>query len=250
MPESSRKTTRAAVEVENLRVTFGNDDVLHHVSFTVEEGDIAAIIGPNGSGKTTLIKSILGLVKIQEGTIRIFEKPLHESRNRIGYVPQVFNFDRQFPITVREFLQLALHKEEGEKRIQRVLHDVGLKHSILKNTLGILSGGQLQRVMIAQAIINNPDLLILDEPGTGIDIVGEAAFYDVVKHLNEDHGTTVILISHDVSMISQKVNQVICINKKLLCSGPPKKALTKKTLEHLFGESGVYEHTHGPNHRH
>ena len=253
MPKPSQKSARKkqAVSVKELYVEFEpGQPVLDNVTFSISKGDIVAVIGPNGSGKTTLIKTILGLVKPKSGTVKLFGKHLHDVRDKIGYVPQRFHFDLTFPITIREFLQLAMHNQDEGNLITDAIKEVGLEPDILSKLLGTLSGGQLQRVLIAQAVINNPDLLILDEPSTGIDVVGEAAFYSVLQHLNKKHGTTVILISHDVSMVSSKVDQVICVNKKLLCSGPPKKTLTKSTLEKLFSDSSAYVHAHDKDHSH
>lgn len=245
MPKLSSKTNKIpAVHVERLTVAFDGNTVLEDISFSIKKGEIVAIIGPNGSGKSTLVKAILQLVRAKSGDVQIFGKHLHEARNLIGYVPQKFHFDRNFPITVSEFLKLALHKQAPEDQIEEKIKEVGLKPAVQRQLIGTLSGGQLQRVLIAQAILNNPSLLILDEPATGIDIIGEATFYDIVEHLNVEHGTTVILVSHDVSMISQHVNQVICINKKMLCSGPPKKALSEKKIKEVFGDAHVYHHHH------
>lgn len=249
MPKSSRKTNKA-IDVERMTVAFDGHAALENITFSVKEGNVVAIIGPNGSGKTTLIKTILGLVKPKSGSVKIFGQHLHDVRDRIGYVPQKFNFDKHFPINVGEFLELALHKGSDRSLIEHTVEEVGLAPAILKKNLGSLSGGQLQRTLIAQAIINSPDLLILDEPATGIDVVGETAFYEILKHLNKNHGTTIVIVSHDVSMVSSKVDQVVCVNKKLLCSGPPKKALTKETLQKLFNDSSVYEHTHKHQHTH
>lgn len=235
---------KAAIKVEKLSVAFGDISVLRNVSFDIPKGVIAALIGPNGSGKTTLMKAILGIIEAQNGEVLIDGKHIHDMRDRIGYVPQKFQFDRQFPITVKEFLQLNCHKTcPTDAVMKQKLDDVGLKKSILDKQLGTLSGGQLQRVLIAQAIMKNPDYLFLDEPSTGIDIVGEAEFYSVLKHLNEEHDTTILLVSHDIAIVSQLVDYVICVNKKLLCSGVPKKALTQKTLEKLYGsEMNMYQH--------
>jgi zinc transport system ATP-binding protein len=245
MPKSSSKiNNESAISVERLNVTFDQNVILEDVTFSVAKGNIVAVIGPNGSGKSTLIKAILGLVHTKSGDMRIFGKHLHEARHMIGYVPQKFHFDRHFPITVKEFLQLALHKHAPAHQIEEKIKEVGLMPAVLNQLIGTLSGGQLQRVLIAQAILNNPSLLILDEPAAGIDIAGEATFYDIVEHLNHDHDTTVLLVSHDISMISQHVDQVICLNKKMMCSGPPKKALSAKTMKEVFGDKHVYHHHH------
>lgn len=245
MPKPSHKTSSTpAISVSGVTVAYDSEPVLERISFEIQSGEVVALIGPNGSGKTTLVKSILGIIRPKDGEIKIFGKRMDESRKRVGYVPQRFLFDRTFPISVREFLSLTLNADQKTKRIQEVIKEVGLTTSVLDKTLGTLSGGQLQRILIAQAIMNKPDLLVLDEPSTGIDVIGEATFYDIVKNLNEKYHTTIVLISHDVAMVSNKVDQVICINKRLMCVGPPKKTLTKATLERVFGKSSVFEHGH------
>jgi ABC-type Mn2+/Zn2+ transport system ATPase subunit len=231
-----------AIFTENLSVKFGEHAAVDGVSFSIETGTVAAIVGPNGSGKTTLMKALLGLISFT-GEALIFGQHFHEVRGRVGYVPQRFSFDREFPITVEEFLRLAMGNGCPPSRISTVIKEVGLTPLIFHKRLGNLSGGQLQRVLIAQAILNDPAILFLDEPSTGIDVAGETAVHDVIEHLNKEHHTTVLMVSHDIAMISCLVDQVLCLNKKLLCSGPPKKALTQKSLNELFGSHhSLYEH--------
>ncbi len=250
MPKSSHKTSKVAIEVNNLTVAYDGTSVLEYVSFTLKSGSMAAVIGPNGSGKTTLIKALLGLIPLKSGHVTLLGQNIHEARNSIGYVPQRFDFDKGFPITVMEFLTLARHSHATAERIDESIKEVGLTPAVLNKRIGTLSGGQLQRVLIAQAILHNPSILVLDEPSTGIDVAGEQAFYDVIKHLNEEHNTTVLLVSHDISMVMSKVDEVICVNKELLCIGPPKKALNEKTLRALFGEdAAMFEHGSHP-HKH
>lgn len=240
-----------AITTEHLSVAYGDNLVLDDVSLTIEQGKVAAIIGPNGSGKTTLMRAVLGLIPHKSGEVRVFGKHLHAMRSTIGYVPQNFDFDTNFPITVAEFMDLARHKHCPKSRIDEKIKEVGLTPMIQNKHLGSLSGGQLQRVLIAQAILNNPTLLFLDEPATGIDIVGEAAFYDIIEHLNDEHDTTVILVSHDISVVASLVDQVICVNKRLMCSGPPSTALSEKTLSEVFGHrASVYEHKPHDSHDH
>ncbi|MFH1089007.1 MAG: metal ABC transporter ATP-binding protein [Candidatus Uhrbacteria bacterium] len=241
-PHLKTTNNEPAIFVENLSVRYGEHAVVDGVSFSIEQGKIAAIVGPNGSGKTTLMKAILGLVP-SRGEIIVLGQHLHDVRSRVGYVPQRFTFDRDFPITVEEFLNLARSSKCASSRITTVIKEVGLTPLILHKHLGNLSGGQLQRILIAQAILHDPAILFLDEPATGIDVVGETAIHDVIEHLNKEHGTTVLMVSHDIAMISTLVDQVLCLNKKLLCSGPPKKALTQKSLGDLFGSHhSFYEH--------
>jgi zinc transport system ATP-binding protein len=253
MPKSSATTSSEldAIAVDHLSVVFGDNVVLHDVSFAVKQGEVAAIIGPNGSGKTTLLKAILGLVPTTEGSIRVFGQHLHSVRRLIGYAPQRFDFDRQFPITVREFMDLARHPHTPAGAVAEKIKDVGLAPRMLDELLGSLSGGQLQRVLIAQAILNDPSILFLDEPASGIDIAGEATFYEIIEHLNREHRTTVLLVSHDLAMVSKTVDNVICVSGSLLCYGPPNVALTAKKLKELFGDHRYYEHgSHPGEHPH
>lgn len=231
------------IVVKNLSVDYGRQTILSHVSFEINHGEIAAVIGPNGSGKTTLIRAILGLMQISHGDVYIDGEPVSHVRAQIGYVPQRFYFDPNFPITVREYLNLQKSNNYKNELTQK-LKEVGLDASVLREQLGSLSGGQLQRVLIAQATIHHPKLLILDEPSTGIDIVGEQQFYELIKNQRDKHGTTVILVSHDIAVISKVVDQVICVNKKLICFGPPKQALTQEKLSELYErkDTDVYFH--------
>ncbi|MEA3249281.1 MAG: metal ABC transporter ATP-binding protein [Patescibacteria group bacterium] len=236
MPGPSPKTNRPpAISIEGCTVVYGDNVAIDDVTTEVKTGSITAIIGPNGSGKTTLLKAVLGLIPVESGTIRMFGKPVDDVRKLIGYVPQRLEFDLRFPITVEEFLDLARHKHNPKTVIVEKLMEVGLPQDTAKAQLGKLSGGQLQRVLIAQAILNDPMLLILDEPSSGIDIVGERAFYDIIEHLNDEHNATVVLVSHELAIVSEIVDFVICLNRKLMCSGPPHQTLTESAIDELFG---------------
>jgi ABC-type Mn2+/Zn2+ transport system ATPase subunit len=234
-----------AIDVSHLNVELGGHRILEDISFHVPQGEIAAVIGPNGSGKTTLVRAILGLAPIASGSVALFGSPLAHVRRTVGYVPQRFDFDRDFPITVREFLDLARHEHNPPEAITAKLEEVGLSEKVAAQRLGSLSGGQLQRVLIAQAIMNDPMLLFLDEPSTGVDMVGEAAFYGLIKHLNERHRTTVLMVTHDIAVTSSLVHQVVCVNRRLMCYGAPNVALSEKTLSDVFGShAAAYDHAH------
>lgn len=251
--EKTEKTSRdvPAISVKNCTVSFGDNVVIDDISFEVPQGSITAVIGPNGSGKTTLLRAILGLVPLQKGKIHVLGKHLHALRGIIGYVPQRFEYEKGFPITVREFMNLDRHKHCPRSRIEEKIREMGLDPTILNDTLDSLSGGQLQRVLIAQATLNHPTLLFLDEPATGIDIVGEKCFYDLVHELNKRHNTTILLVSHDITVVSAAVDNVICVNRKLMCSGPPATALSEKTLSELFGyHVNLYMHDKHDKHNH
>ena len=230
------------LKVENLNVAFDGNKILEDLSFEVKKGEIMAVIGPNGAGKTVLFRALLGLVPYsgevswQEGI-------------RVGYVPQRFIVERHMPLSVREFLSY----KDGKNKISEVLKWVGfhtqdehhLIHHLLKQPLGVLSGGELQKVLIAFALLGNPKVLLFDEPTTGIDIGGEETIYNLLKKLRDEHELTIIFISHDIHVVYQYANNVLCLNKEKICFGPPHQALNTEELKKLYGtEVGIYEHKH------
>lgn len=231
------------IRVDDVKISYGQDLILDKMSFNIEDGTIAAIIGPNGSGKTSLLKAMLGLIP-HEGIVLFDNKKVSNALIDIGYVPQRFTFDKTFPITVHEFLHF--YTLDGHRCIKekKVLSLTGIGH--LKNELlGNLSGGQLQRVLIAASLITNPRYLFLDEPLAGIDIEGARDFYDLIKELNEKRGVTIVMISHELNMVYNYVSQVICLNRSLVCNGTPEQALTKETLEKLYGkDTSLTHHNH------
>ncbi len=243
-----------ALSVENLCVKSNNRHLLENITFSVEEGKIVAIIGPNGAGKTTLIKAILGLIPFETGSISLFGHHYknNSSHVKVGYVPQRLEFDRTFPLTVLELLRFTVppfylfpfHKKKEEKEhISRLLEVVGV-HDLINRSIGSLSGGELQRVMIAKAIVNDPQILFLDEPASGVDIEGQERFHDLVKRLNKEKVLTVILISHDLNIVYRFADDVLCLNRRLVCSGKPKDALTDEVIKSVYGEMmGAYIHS-------
>jgi ABC-type Mn2+/Zn2+ transport system ATPase subunit len=243
-----------ALNIENLCVTLNNHHIIENITFSVEEGSIVAIIGPNGAGKTTLVKAILGLLPRAAGSISFFGHSDKDknSRIKVGYVPQRLEFDRTVPLTVSELLSFTVpplyafpfrkKREEGEY-IYKLLHIVGVQ-DLAERSIGRLSGGELQRVMIAKAIVNNPKILFLDEPASGVDIEGQERFYDLVRRLNKEKGLTVILISHDLNIVYRFADNVLCMNRKLICSGKPAEALTDEVIKSVYGEMmGAYIHS-------
>ncbi|MGB0756882.1 MAG: metal ABC transporter ATP-binding protein [Patescibacteria group bacterium] len=230
------------LNVQNLSVTLQGKSILNKISFSLKEGDFAAIIGPNGAGKTILIKAILGLIPYT-GDVVYNSESIAKSLTNIGYVPQRFIFDKNFPITVKELLQLRATPQNKE-RIMKSLQEVEMDHKV-NALLGELSGGQLQRVLIAQSLINDPDLLILDEPTTGIDMEGEKDFYEIIKHQHEKHNVTILMISHEINMVHTYANKVICLNKDLRCFGKPTEAINSKVMKELYGNDFEYRlHDH------
>ncbi|MDD5110092.1 MAG: metal ABC transporter ATP-binding protein [Patescibacteria group bacterium] len=224
----------AAVDVHHLTVRFGSTVILSNLTFSIARGEIVALIGPNGSGKTTLLQAVLGLVPY-EGIVRVFGGPVQQALGKIGYVPQRFSFDRTFPLTVGEFLSLSGVKLRNREWRGAVLEEVNLKGGENRR-VGDLSGGQLQRLLIANALLSEPKLLLLDEPTAGVDIAGERGFYDLVSHLHRHHQITIMMVSHDLALVSKRATKIICLNREMVCFGTPEEAVTPEVLKQLYGE--------------
>lgn len=248
------KNTVHALNVENLCVKVSGRHLLENISFSVEEGKLVAIIGPNGAGKTTLIKAILGLIPYGPGSVSIFGQPFsHNDQNiKVGYIPQRLEFDRTFPLTVLELLgfsippmySFSVHwKKEVREHIDELLGIVGA-NDLADRNVGSLSGGELQRVMIAKAIVNDPKILFLDEPASGVDIEGQERFHDLINRLNKEKGMTVVLISHDLNVVYRFADDVLCLNRRLVCTGRPEETLTDDVIKTVYGEMmGAYIHS-------
>lgn len=240
-----------AIEIENLSVKLNNYYILKDITFSIDEGGITYIIGPNGAGKTTLIRAIIGLIP-KTGSVRIFGIPFEaksQPLNLIGYVPQRLDFDRTIPMTVIELLNLSLPsfgiafscRKRDEERIEEALSLVGAI-GLLRKRIGGLSDGELQRVLIARALLNNPKILFLDEPSSGIDIEGQERFYDLISRLKIEHGITSVLISHDLGIVYRHADSIICLNKTICCQGGPE-ILTAELIKSVYGEmAGAYVH--------
>ena len=235
---------RHALEAENIWVSFGSDQpVLEDVSFTIPEGSITAIIGPNGSGKTTLLKVLIGFLSPQTGKVWVLGKTPQQARGEVAYVPQRFSFDKGFPITVLEFLQLS-HPQFSKDEIARHLDHLGIADTLMMK-LGTVSGGQLQRVLIARSMLGHPKILFLDEPAAGVDIAGAQTFYELVLHLHRRHEATVVMVSHELDVVARYADLVLCLNRKLVSQGRPLQVLTPDTLKELYGqEAALYQRDH------
>lgn len=233
------------LEVKDLSVKINGDYVIEDVSFDIEKGDIVAIIGPNGAGKTTLLHAIMGLIP--------YEGNIHwHSVAKIGYVPQRFKFDHTYPLTVEELFLLKTGQRSFWFSSNAQINDIkkALSHTGVEELsgkrVGELSMGQLQRVFIAYSLFGKPDLLLFDEPTAGIDIGSEMSIYGLLREINHELDITIVLVSHDLSIVYQYANNVICINRKMACFGMPSQVLTPEQLKELYGPHiGFYEHDHG-----
>ena len=229
----------AAIEVKNLTVQQGDATILDDVSFSIPEGSISVIVGPNGSGKTTLIRTLLGLQKGVKGSVSVLGKSPANIREKLGYVPQIFSLDRTVPMTVREFMLLAGGTDDY---VTTLLKHVGLtdKHTRM---IGLLSGGEVQRLLLARSLIRKPAILFLDEPESSVDVAGTESFYKLLQHIHQSHVLTSVIVTHELDLVHTFASQVLCLNKKLVCHGKPQEVLTKDVLTELYGHDiGLYHH--------
>ena len=234
------------VEIENLSFLYSGIKVVDNLSFSVNQNDFLGIIGPNGAGKSTLFSCMLGLLSNYEGKIKFFGKDIQESKKYlqdIGYVPQKPVFEKNFPATVREIVRMGLRRNTNESRIDQVLQDVWI-HELGHRRIGELSGGQQQRVFIAKALVNNPKILILDEPVTGIDAQSTELFYGILRELNKKQNITIIWSSHDMDAVNRLANKVACMNRTLFFHGDSDEFFTNEELVKQYSEASMQEHMH------
>jgi len=229
-----KSKSTSIIELSNINFTYNHVPILENITLQVDQTDFLGIIGPNGGGKTTLLKIILGLLKPTSGKITVFGKDPVEGRLSIGYVPQVFRFHYDFPITVLDVVlmgrlrekRLGEHYSSEDRDIaQNALQQVEM-HTFKEKHVNNLSGGQLQRVMIARALASEPKLLVLDEPLSSIDSRWQSSFYLLLQQLKKT--MAILLVTHDIGALSMYVDQVACLNRRLYYHGP-----TKEGLQHL-----------------
>lgn len=231
--------TSIILKVKDLKVVFGKLIAVEKVDFELEKGESLAVIGPNGSGKTTLLRALMKIIAYK-GLIE------WSAETKIAYVPQRIDLEKNLPLTVHDFLSAKIKLWRlSEKEIEAVLNLVNLPVSILRTRLGLLSAGQFQRTTIAFALIGNPNVILFDEPTAEVDLPGEEQFYDTLHRLQDERQLTLIVVSHDLSLVFRYATKVICLNGKMFCYGSPKEVLTTDQLHQLYGGSrGFYHHIH------
>ena len=232
------------LSAEDVTVRLGGAEVLSGVSLAIEPAEIVTVLGPNGSGKSTLLRALLGMVPLASG--RVSRGP----GLRVGYVPQKLAIDASLPLSVRRFLSLP-HRV-GQAEAEGALARVGMKGAGLKPVSG-LSGGQLQRVMLARALLGRPGLLVLDEPTQGLDQPGEAAFYRLIEEVRQETGAAVLMVSHDLHVVMAASDRVICLNHHICCEGTPRVVSAAPEYRALFGLGtqgalALYQHRHDHSH--
>jgi ABC-type Mn2+/Zn2+ transport system ATPase subunit len=243
----------AAPIIRFAHATFGFPGVvaLEDVTLDIAEGEFVGVIGPNGSGKTTLCRAILGLLRPLSGSLKIFDCSCEalrcHHRARIGYLPQKESVDPNFPITVLETVLMGRYGVLGLfKRPTRHDREIAMQalesvnmHHHWRTALGHLSGGQQQRVFIARALAQQPQVLLLDEPTTGIDLATQASVFDLIDRLHRDLGLTVLLVTHDITMIRRRVNRLVLLKGRLYAAGPPEEVLKPDLLREVYGKEVV-----------
>lgn len=230
--------------LKNISVTFGSRRVLSNISLALQPGKILTLLGPNGAGKSTLVRVVLGLIAPTEGTMTC------EPGLRIGYVPQKIHLDPTMPLTVSRFMRLKPGVKKSD--ILPALKRVQAAH-LLDQPMQKLSGGENQRVLLARALLNSPQLLVLDEPTQGVDVNGQVALYNLIDNLRCELGCAVLMVSHDLHLVMAKTDEVLCLNQHICCSGSPEVVSTHPEFIAMFGNRGaeqlaIYRHNH--NHRH
>ncbi len=236
--------TQPLLEVSSVTLKLNNRILLENVNLKIARGEILTIIGPNGAGKTTLLRVALGLLQPTSGSINL------KSGLTIGYMPQRVHLDPTFPLTVKRLLKLADNNNSGQ--MLPLLQEVGATH-VIDSEMQNLSGGELQRVMLARALMREPDLLVLDEPVQGVDVHGQTELYQLISRIRDQRGCAVLMVSHDLHLVMAATDRVLCLNRHICCTGTPASVTSDPAFIELFGSAAVQSlavYIHDPNHHH
>ncbi|WP_191601803.1 zinc ABC transporter ATP-binding protein ZnuC [Marinomonas algicola] len=229
------------ITFDDIGIEFDGRDLLSHINMAIHEGEIVTLIGPNGSGKSTLIRTLLGLQTPTSGRV------IHHDKTRIGYMPQKLHVDPTLPLNVMDFLSLV--RNVNKSQIPGVLAKIGIE-KLAKKQVHFLSGGETQRVLLARALLNNPNLLVLDEPVQGVDVNGQVELYNLISTIRDELKCGVLMVSHDLHLVMAKTDTVVCINQHVCCSGTPQHVTGHPAYQALFGVPGaaesiaIYSHHH------
>lgn len=234
------------LRVENLSVVFEDNKVIHDISLAINSSQIITIIGPNGSGKSTLVRAIIGIIKPSSGKITT------RKNLKIGYMPQHLHINKNMPIRVRDFLELSIKYKIKPHELHAVIKELKLDKLLLKD-LRRVSGGEMQRILLGKALLGKPDLLILDEPTSNLDINSQLEFYEIIENLRNEKKISILIISHDLHMVMKRSDYVICLNSHICCEGTPVSVHQSDFYKQLVNEKefktlSFFEHHH--NHKH
>ena len=234
------------IQARELSVSFRDRRVLESINLSLVAGEIVTLLGLNGAGKSTLVKALLGLVRPSSGSVE--RKP----GLVVGYSPQYVHRESTFPLTVKRFLALSGERHVSDERIHDVLNEVGAP-KVMENQLAEISGGELQRVLLARALLREPELLVLDEPLAGVDVTGQSELYRLIGNIRDRYQCGILLVSHDLHVVMAATDRVICLNKHICCTGHPHSVAKDPEFVSLFGQSAaevlaVYSHKHDHSH--
>lgn len=240
------KDAKTLLKIDNLSLVIESKEILHNISFEIKEGEIVTIIGPNGSGKSSLLKCIIGLLDNYSGKI------LKDKNLVLGYMPQRIYINDNLPLTVANFLELSANKKTSSIKIDYVAEITGIK-KILNSPMQKISGGEMQFVLLAKALLKDPNLLILDEPTQGIDVRGQVSFYKLIEELRKHKNLACLMVSHDLHIVMKNTDYVICLNHHICCHGEAHTINEHKEFQNLFSMDSldnfsVYKHHHDHDH--
>ena len=240
------KITNALISAKNVSVLKHQKSILDNIDIQINKNDFITIIGPNGAGKTMLLKCLMGFYKPTSGRIERKEKL------RIGYMPQSISIINTMPITVKDFI--TVRKEYDDISLNKVITEVSIGE-IVNKQLSVLSGGEMQRVLLARSLLNNPDLLILDEPAQNLDISGQLNFYKLIQEIYSKRDISILMVSHDLHLVMVSTKKVLCLYKHICCSGAPQQIAKDPEFLSMFGKDmanmmSIYQHSHDHNHDH
>jgi zinc transport system ATP-binding protein len=242
MEENEKDTHNPIIELENVSVVLDNKPVLRNINFKINRGEYVGIIGKNGSGKTTLIKTIIGLIKPDKGTIKIFGKPFNpQALTKIGYVPQMNSIKRTFPASVQDVVSMGLFKrhkfrrlsDQDKEKIMLALHKVKME-DFIHRPIGHLSGGEQQKVLLAQALVSDPEILLLDEPTNALDFVMIRDFLDLLRDLNTRFTLTLLVIQHNLELLRPFCSRLIMIKRSIFFDGLPSDKNADNMIQKVF----------------
>ena len=240
----TRKHGGSLIDAHGITLRFGDRLILDNVDITVNRNEITTLIGLNGSGKTSLVRVLLGLTDCQAGKI------WHRPDLRIGYAPQSVAIDPTLPLTVSRFLSLGQPISGAD--LDELLDEVGAK-AVKHDQMAVLSGGEISRVLLARALVGDPELLVLDEPTSGVDVASQAALYDLIARIRDRRGCGVLLVSHDLHLVMAATQTVVCLNRHVCCTGHPEAVVNDPAFQNLFGvqiSSAIALYRHHHDHRH
>ncbi|SMB90116.1 zinc transport system ATP-binding protein [Pasteurella testudinis DSM 23072] len=235
---------QALIELKNISVNFDSKTVLNNINLKLYPNSVTTIVGPNGGGKSTLLKVLLKLIPPTHGSVTA------KTKLRIGYVPQKIHLDPTLPLTVKKFLSLKQNLQA--EQLNEILQRLSIQR-LADNSMHKLSGGEMQRVLLARALLNQPELLVLDEPVQGVDLSGQAELYQLINESKNRLNCAVLMVSHDLHLVMANTDQVLCINQHLCCAGTPETVSEHPDFIHYFGDQFAQNfalYTHHHNHKH